>query len=119
MFFAKCLLQEQYIFLHKAVLVASLYLGTCTEANEFFEKAGELGQKMSSRKTKLEEEYQNICSTSAYLESDSNYVAETESEETKNVYENSASVKTSRFSNILPKSDYRVFLASESKDSGD
>lgn len=49
--------------------------------------------------------FQNICSTSAYLESDSNNVAESESEETKNVYENSASVKTSRknrFSNILP-----------------
>uniref|UniRef100_A0A2C9KP11 protein-tyrosine-phosphatase n=1 Tax=Biomphalaria glabrata TaxID=6526 RepID=A0A2C9KP11_BIOGL len=110
---------EQYIFLHKAVLVSSLYLGTYNEANEFYEKAGELGQKTSSGKTKLEEEYQNICSTSAYLESDSNYVAE--SEETKNVYENSASVKTSRknrFSNILPKSDYRVFLASEPKDSG-
>ncbi|XP_055884823.1 receptor-type tyrosine-protein phosphatase epsilon-like isoform X2 [Biomphalaria glabrata] len=112
---------EQYIFLHKAVLVSSLYLGTYNEANEFYEKAGELGQKTSSGKTKLEEEYQNICSTSAYLESDSNNVAESESEETKNVYENSASVKTSRknrFSNILPKSDYRVFLASEPKDSG-
>ncbi|CAG5127068.1 unnamed protein product, partial [Candidula unifasciata] len=102
---------DQYIFLHKAALVAILCIGTTITSTDIEARIAILDNKLQSGKTKMETEFQAVCSACADKEeerlSDDNLY---------NVYENSQTVANklkNRVQTILPKEMYRAKLRCE------
>ncbi|KAH9496276.1 hypothetical protein Btru_017969, partial [Bulinus truncatus] len=111
---------EQYIFLHKAALVAMLCLDTTVHQNDISQHIQKLQSKHTSDESYFQKEFKAICDAC-----DDN-IDETDDEgsgdNASNTYFNSKSVNNkskNRYSNILPKNKYRPFLHCDTQDLGD
>ncbi|KAK0068671.1 receptor-type tyrosine-protein phosphatase epsilon, partial [Biomphalaria pfeifferi] len=111
---------EQYLFLHKAALVAMLCINTTVHQNDIGEHLKQLETKLVSGETLFEKEFKAICDVCAENHDEDD--DEGSGGSASSTYLNSRSVNNrakNRFSNILPKDSYRPFLHSDNKEYGD
>ncbi|CAL1529556.1 unnamed protein product [Lymnaea stagnalis] len=109
----------QYIFLHKAAQVAMLCIDTTVHSDDIVDRIEKLETASSNGQSLFEQEFKAICHVCA---DDDEVDEEGSGGSVSGLYQNSRAAGNklkNRFSNILPKDQYRPYLSCDSKDSGD
>ncbi|CAL1532183.1 unnamed protein product [Lymnaea stagnalis] len=110
----------QFEFLHRAAQVAIVCMGTTVTSRDITDRIRILEEEVFKGRTKMETEFQDVCSVSEDFTKHTKDVENTEQDES--VYENNvnnAAIVKNRFPDILPEKTYRASLIPDGSQSGD
>ncbi|CAL1532181.1 unnamed protein product, partial [Lymnaea stagnalis] len=110
----------QYEFLHRAAQVAIVCIGTTVTSRDITDRIRILGEEVFKGRTKMETEFQAVCSVSGDFTKHIKDVENTEQE--ASVYENNVNntaIVKNRFLDILPEKAYSALLIPDDSHSGD